>query len=455
MKNLKNILGLLFLAVAFVGQPLYSLQAQAKGVNAFVKRVDKEMSLLDRIVEQVDIIVDGTDQEARTQARKELKKLMESEELDAKIKDAIKDDIKIIKSPRTTTRRRLYDARIRLLDTYAEIDSQANLVEAIAHATKMVENASPEELDAVLLEAKEIIEKAEDEQQGTLGRWYTKAKRMVTSQVNYVFGEESSYAKTAFYAAAGVALLAAGAYVGLHGIDKIKEYRQDPPLMLTMQEWTPQFKASIKEKFGDDPEVQKEGLREMLKDLEPKKILLEKERNLLKKEYSALEKQSEKLIEQEKGLRSEGIINQWNDVGRKKESVWKELLEKDRDLMQMQDYYDYHEYLTNPKGRVRVWKTETFEGQPVENNVPKQSTIGTEELELKKRLDSWEKKRFALNKEADYWREQIALADDGKREPLTEKEQRDIKEFEKVYENIRWNERDIEDTLRKKGWWRF
>jgi len=106
---------------------------------------------------------------------------MESEELDAKIKDAIKDDIKIIKSPRTTTRRRLYDARIRLLDTYAEIDSQANLVEAIAHATKMVENASPEELDAVLLEAKEIIEKAEDEQQGTLGRWYTKAKRMVTS----------------------------------------------------------------------------------------------------------------------------------------------------------------------------------------------------------------------------------------------------------------------------------
>ena len=234
MKNLKNILGLLFLALGMTGQSLHGAQAQTKSVDASVKRVDKEMSLLGQIVEQVDIIVDGTDQEARIQARKELKELMKSKDLDETVKNAIKDDIRIIKSPTTKTKRAFHEARIRLLNTYAKIDSQANVVEAIAHATKMVENASPEELDAVIVEAKKMVEAAEEEQ-GFSARMYAKAKRMVTAPVNYVFGEESSTAKTAFYAAVGLAVFAAGAYA-------IHQYKFD-----FMNEVPQEFRAEINE----------------------------------------------------------------------------------------------------------------------------------------------------------------------------------------------------------------
>ncbi len=56
------------------------------------------------------------------------------------------------------------------------------------------------------------VEKAQKEKQGIIGRWSSKAKKMVTKPVNYVFGEESSYAKTAFYTVVGAAILAVGTY---------------------------------------------------------------------------------------------------------------------------------------------------------------------------------------------------------------------------------------------------
>jgi hypothetical protein len=212
MKNLKYSISffVIFLYVVGVIQPLHGGQAVIETVQMSIEKVDKEMSLLDQIIEQANIIVDGVDQKSRAQAKRELISLMKRKDLDAKIKDAINDDIEIIKKPKT--KRALHAARIRLLNTYTKINSQANVVDTLAEATAMVKNASPENLEETVAQAKEKVEKAEKEQQSTMGQWYAKAKRVVTAPVDYVFGEESSYAKTAFYAAVGLAVLAAGAY---------------------------------------------------------------------------------------------------------------------------------------------------------------------------------------------------------------------------------------------------
>ncbi len=210
MRNLKNIPFGIFFLLTVVAQESHSAQAVIKTAQISAEKVDKEMSLLDQIIEQANRVVDGADQRIRNQAKKELISLMKRKDLDAKIKDAISDDIEIIK--KSKAKGELHAARIRLLNTYTKINSQANVVETIAEATAMVKNASPENLEETIAQAKEKIEKAEEEQQSTMGRWYAKAKRMVTAPVDYVFGEESSYAKTAFYGTVGLAFLAAGAY---------------------------------------------------------------------------------------------------------------------------------------------------------------------------------------------------------------------------------------------------
>lgn len=233
MKSLKHSISFfaIFLYVAGIMQPLYGAQAVVKTVQMSIEKVDKEISLLDKIIEQANIIVDGADQKIRNQAKKELIALMKNKDLDSKIKQAINDDIEIIK--KSKTQRELDAARTRLLNTYTKINSQANVVETIAKATAMVKNASPENLKETIAQAKEKIEKAEEEQQSTMGWWYAKAKRMVTAPVDYVFGEESSYAKTAFYGAIGLAVLAAGT-VGMYNVFQqgSPKYSEPEPVLM-------------------------------------------------------------------------------------------------------------------------------------------------------------------------------------------------------------------------------
>jgi len=225
MRNLKNISFGIFLLLAVVTQS-YGAQAVVKTAQISAEKVDRKMSLLDQIIEQANMVVDGTDQKIRHQAKRELVSLMKRKDLDVKIKDAIQDDIEAIKNAKT--KRALHAARIRLLNTYTKINSQANVVETIAEATAMVKNAAPENVEETIAQAKEKIEKAEEEQQSTMGRWYAKAKRMVTAPVDYVFGEESSYAKTAFYGAIGVAALAAGAY-GMYNLSEQSSPKYSEP----------------------------------------------------------------------------------------------------------------------------------------------------------------------------------------------------------------------------------
>jgi archaellum component FlaG (FlaF/FlaG flagellin family) len=206
MKNLKNCFWGLFFVVAVAGQLLH-------GAQAVVESVDQKMSLLNQIIEHVNTIVDSPNQGNRSRAKRELTKLMNNKELDAKIKDAIKSDIEIIKNGKTTYA--VNAAFQRLLATYNKINAQADVVDIIAEWTEKVKNASPEELEENIVQAKKRIKEAQellDQEQGILKRWYSKAKRTVITPVNYVFGEESSYAKTAFYAAVGAAILAAGVY---------------------------------------------------------------------------------------------------------------------------------------------------------------------------------------------------------------------------------------------------
>ncbi len=225
MKSLKDCFWGIFFVVAVAGQPLHGAQGGST-VEAVVESVDQKISLLDQIIHHAMNIVDFPDRGNRSRSKKELIKLMNNKELDAKIKDAIKSDIEIIKNGKTTYA--VNAAFQRLLATYNKINAQANVVDTIAEATEMVKNASPEELKEAIAQAKKKIEEAQEEEQGIMGRWYSKAKKMVTRPVNYVFGEESSYAKTAFYAAVGAAILAAGAYgayqYGINsGIDQYKE----------------------------------------------------------------------------------------------------------------------------------------------------------------------------------------------------------------------------------------
>lgn len=78
----------------------------------------------------------------------------------------------------------------------------------------MVQNTSPDELKETIEQAQQKIEDAKQKEQGFMGRMYSKAKRFVTAPVDYVFGKEESYLKTAFYAAVGLAVVAAATYGG-------------------------------------------------------------------------------------------------------------------------------------------------------------------------------------------------------------------------------------------------
>src|SRR5690348_5762499 len=136
MKNLKVILCAALLVLASAESSLHAKRVTTKRVEAVVQQVDKEMSLLDQIIKQANAAVDGTTHRVRLHAKKELIKLMNNKDLDTQIKDAIKDDIEIIKTAKTKSE--LKAARTRLLNIYAQINAQANVVDTIAEATKMV-----------------------------------------------------------------------------------------------------------------------------------------------------------------------------------------------------------------------------------------------------------------------------------------------------------------------------
>lgn len=280
MKNLKMIFaGALVLAA--VNGSLHAFKPTTRRTQDPIERVDKEMSLLDQIIEHVNTLMGPVTPRTSSRIKKELTRLVNHEDLDAKIKEAIAGDIEIIKNPKTKPERRAaYD---RLLEVYKTINAQAHVVETVAEATEMVKNASPEEIEEAIKKAKEKIKKAEEWEQSTMGRMYKRAQEMVAVPVDYVFGEEDSWAKHRFYDAAKIAMAAAAAYAAYRGVDYLinkpfsgGSYGHDErdSVKIIRSSWTPHMKEYLKEEFGDDLQAQEEGLRAMLPALDAEKIRL-------------------------------------------------------------------------------------------------------------------------------------------------------------------------------------
>lgn len=296
MKNIKNTIGLLFVTAILFNQAL-PVSQEIQNAEVAVEQVDKKMSLLDQIMQQVHIIVTSEDKSVRLHAKKELTRLMKHTGLDLTIKEAIESDIEIIKSLLIPSE--LDAAYQRLVNTYNKINAQANIVDATIEAIEMVENASPEELAETIEQAKQKIEQAEQEQ-GFLGRMYTKAKRLVTAPVDYVFGKEASYAKTAFYTAVGLAVLAVGGY-GVYQYananGKIFTEKRDYDLewfdeMIEKYSQSPED-ASINQRYSNEVidksayQIEKY-VHERKKELKQKPILSDRDRNTIDAQLHAL-----------------------------------------------------------------------------------------------------------------------------------------------------------------------
>lgn len=211
MKKLMNAAFGMFLTALMVSAPLHGVRARVKKVEAPIERVTKGVSALEQIMDQVKLIVEFEDPTALAHAKKQLTSLMGNKALNPKIKDVIKEDIEIVEKTTESSRKAAQEAYDRLNVVAKQVEAQANVVAAIEEGAALVKNAPKDAKEEAIKTAQEKIEKAQEEQ-GWLQYLYTGAKRIITAPVNYVFGEESSKAKTAFYATVGAAVLAAGAY---------------------------------------------------------------------------------------------------------------------------------------------------------------------------------------------------------------------------------------------------
>src|SRR5690242_15369187 len=96
MKNMKNIIGLLFLTASFSIQSLHA-GSPYKKVEIIGLDTHEKMSLLDHILYYVEIIRDEPHNTlAQGKSRAIISSLMKDKDLDRDIKNAIEDDIDII-----------------------------------------------------------------------------------------------------------------------------------------------------------------------------------------------------------------------------------------------------------------------------------------------------------------------------------------------------------------------
>jgi hypothetical protein len=206
-KMLNRIFGILLIAATAVGMPLHGINKERAGVEAPLEHVAREVSILDHIVEQAGKVVQAKTNKVRLAAKEKLTTLMNNEDLDDTIKEAIIVDIEVINdSPIQTIKQKAY---AHLLEAVKEINVQAEAIAVTEQATDLIKNAPEEERPGIIQRAYQKIQEATEY-----------AKSMITTPVNYVFGKESSDAKTAFYAMVGASYLAAyviGMKIGVRG----------------------------------------------------------------------------------------------------------------------------------------------------------------------------------------------------------------------------------------------
>jgi len=107
---------LVVLLVITVGSAsLHGMKSRVRKVESPIERVTKEVSLLDQIMEQAKLIVEFEGPKSLLEAKKQLISLMNSKELDVKIKNVIKDDVEIIKETTEANRKLSQEAYDRLI----------------------------------------------------------------------------------------------------------------------------------------------------------------------------------------------------------------------------------------------------------------------------------------------------------------------------------------------------
>ena len=220
MKNMINrIFGLLLIAAVAVATPLHGMKKTAKKIETPIERVAQEVSLLDQIMEQAEKVINAENKKAKYAAHKNITTLMNNKNLDTKIKELISGDIGIIQGQTLEKSQKAYD---HLLEIVAQINAQANVIAVTAQATELIENAPEAEKPGMMRWAYQKIQEATQA-----------AQSMITTPVNYVFGEESSSAKTAFYATVGAFMLY-GTYQ--YGGDLLKSLKPKSEMERTTKE---------------------------------------------------------------------------------------------------------------------------------------------------------------------------------------------------------------------------
>lgn len=297
--RIKNYIS--FFVIAFAITSLHAMEQAAvkkevATAQAIAQEVSKDISLLDQIVDQAEIIVNTKNSKERGAAKKELTRLMNHKDLDQKVKAAIEKDIKIIQNKSTS--KDTHDALVRLLAISDKMEAEANAIAVAAQSAKAIETASPEELERVVAEAQKNMQEADQEikeEQGMVRRLYSRAKRLVTAPVDYVFGEESSKAKTAFYAAVGMAATAAIILYGKREYDAYLQLKSDLEFAKNIVFTLP----------GDATVEDMENRKNVLHDLWSNFALSRGKKYLSKDEFNEFKKISDAVIDEEFSLYKE------------------------------------------------------------------------------------------------------------------------------------------------------
>jgi hypothetical protein len=196
MKNIIKKLLIVVLAITATTTQLDAMKlTKNQDTQGSVLHVDKEVSILDQILDQAFIILENASS-AHSAATKRLHKLLKK--LDPAIQKVINNDCATITKTTTATDAKVH-AFNQLSATITNIKLKADLVDIAQEAAQVIADAPDALKQKVIPQQILKVKEAEEEiqQQGMLNRLKGR-----------IFGDEVSWAKTAFYATVGAATIA-------------------------------------------------------------------------------------------------------------------------------------------------------------------------------------------------------------------------------------------------------
>ncbi len=216
-------------------------------------QVDKEVSALDNIVEQANIVVNTEEfiktdvtprriREVRAEARNSIKNSMK--DLETHIADEINDDINIIlKFGKTEeSKKAARQALERLTAVVGVMSAQGRVIDVMEEGKRAIELAPAHMKEAVIAETVQNVQiaEAQAEEAGMLAHMAGTVKSVLAAPGNYFFGEQRTALKTAVEVAVGTAVVGGLGYLG---------YKYGPGVKASAAEAF----AGLKERFYGKP----------------------------------------------------------------------------------------------------------------------------------------------------------------------------------------------------------